>query len=73
MIIIRFPDDESKRRALGYLPGRFSGKSWASGEMMVPDEALSFLAHHGVRFTVEGPATYEPMAALRDPAAAEVQ
>jgi len=24
MIIIRFPDDQAKKRALGYLPGRFS-------------------------------------------------
>ncbi len=59
MIIIRFPDEDAKRRALGCLPGRFPGKSWATGEMMVPEEALAFLAHEGVRFTVEGPATYE--------------
>ena len=44
MIIIRFPDDAAKRRALGALAGRFSFKSWATGEMMVPAEALSFLA-----------------------------
>ena len=63
MIIIRFPDEESKGRALGCLPGRFPGKSWASGEMMVPEDALAFLAREGVRFTVEGPATYEQIAA----------
>jgi hypothetical protein len=40
VIIIRFPDDGSKRRALGWLAGRFSFKSWATAEMMVPDEAL---------------------------------
>jgi hypothetical protein len=39
MIIIRVPDDGCKRRALGWLAGRFSFKSWASGKMMVPDEA----------------------------------
>jgi len=39
----------------------------------VPDEALAFLAREGVRFMVEGSATYEQMASLRDPAAAEVQ
>src|SRR5437667_82895 len=41
MIIIRFPNAESKRRALGYLAGRFPFKSWATGEMMVPEAALA--------------------------------
>jgi len=73
MIIIRFADEESKRAALGHLAGRFSFKSWASGEMMLPKEALALLANEGVRFTVEGPATYERLASLRNPVAAEVQ
>jgi hypothetical protein len=59
MILIRFPNPESKRAALGRLAGRFSFKSYASGEMLVPEDALSFLAVQGVGFTVEGPATYE--------------
>jgi hypothetical protein len=54
MIIIRFPDNETKRNALGYLAGRFSGKSWSTGELMVPEEALAHLAAEGIRFTVEG-------------------
>ncbi len=62
MIIIRFPDDASKRRALGYLAGRFSFKSWATGEMMVPPGALSALAVEGISFQVEGPASYEQVA-----------
>jgi hypothetical protein len=61
-----------KRSALGCLPGRFPGKSWDSGEMMVPEDALAFLAKEGIRFTVEGPATYEQIASLRNPAHAEV-
>jgi len=73
MIVIRFPDHEMKHRALGYLAGRFSGKSWGSGEVMVPEEALACLAAEGIRFTVEGPATYERLAPLRDPAALAVQ
>ena len=73
MIINRFADEESKRRALGCLPGRYPGTSWASGEMMVPEEALGFLAREGVRFMVEGQATYEQIASLRNTAAAEVQ
>ena len=58
MILIRFPNTESKRRALGNLAGRFAFKSWASGEMLVPESALPFLAVQGVTFTVEGPGTY---------------
>ena len=59
MILIRFPDIEFKRRALGTLAGRFRFKSWATGEMIVPESALPFLAVEGIAFTVEGPATYE--------------
>jgi hypothetical protein len=71
MTIIRFPDDETERRGLGYLIGRFSFKSWANGDTIVPDEALPFLAREGIRFTVEGPATYDKIASLRSlPAAA---
>ena len=72
MIIIRFADEKDKRRAFGLLPGRFSFKSWATGEMMVPDHALAFLAVEGVSFTVEGPATYDRFAPLRNPAAVPV-
>ena len=71
-IIIRFSDVETKRKALGKLAGRFSGKSWSSGEVMVPEAALAFLATEGISFAVEGPATNERMASLRDPAAAAV-
>jgi hypothetical protein len=71
-IIIRFPDSEMKRRGLGKLASRFSGKSWASGEVMVPDTALAFLATEGISFTVEGPATNERIASLRDPIAVAV-
>ena len=59
MIQIRFPDAESKRRARGHLAGRFSFKSWASGEMLVPEAALPSLAVEGITFIVEGPANYE--------------
>jgi hypothetical protein len=69
MILIRFPNPEAKRAALGRLAGRFSFRSWATGEMLVPEDALPFLAVEGVVFTVEGPATYEQNgAAFRGPA-----
>ncbi len=61
MISIRFPNHASERRALGYLPGRFSFKSWATAEMIVPDYALPCLAWEGIPFTVKGPATYEQL------------
>ena len=57
MIRIRFPDAEMERLALGYLAGRFSFRSWSSGETIVPLTALPALAAEGTRFSVEGMAT----------------
>ena len=74
MILIRFSDIERKRRALGALAGRYPFKSWATGEMIVPETALSFLAVEGIAFTVEGPAAYERNTpAIRVAAASAVQ
>ena len=61
MICLRFPDAASERRALGYVAGRFSFTSWVSGHLLVSDDALPFLAREGIRFTVEGPATYQQL------------
>lgn len=61
MIIIRFADSAMERRALGYLLGRFSFRSWANGDVMVPAEALVDLATERLSFTVVGPATYEQL------------
>lgn len=73
MIRIRFPDAATERRALGYLAGRFSFKSWADGVTLVPDQALPALAREGIPFSVDGPATYEQIAApLRNPPASVV-
>jgi hypothetical protein len=52
MIRIRFPNPESERRALGYLAGRFSFKSWSNGETLVPETALPHLVVEGIMFTV---------------------
>ena len=65
MIIIKFDDVAAKKKALGFLAGRFSFKSWATGEMLVPEAALAYLAHEGIRYTVEGPAPYEKVAVYR--------
>jgi len=66
MIIVRFADEATQQRALGFLIGRFSGHSWASGEVAVPEEALAPMAREGIPFTVEGPATHERILSLRN-------
>ena len=64
MVIIRFQQIEMRMQALGCLLGRFPGKSWVTGEVMVPDEALPYLASEGIQFFVEGPATYSRVLSL---------
>ena len=61
MIKIRFPDEATESRALGWLAGRFSFKSWANGETMVAEHALASLAVEGIPFFVKGPANYEQL------------
>ena len=65
-ILIRFPDKETERLALGKLFPRFSGKSWTTGETAVPSPALGFLAEQGIKFSVVGPATYEFVTPVRN-------
>jgi hypothetical protein len=73
MIIIRFTNPDMERRALGFLAGRFSFKTWDTGATAVPPQALGALATEGISFVVEGPAKYEQLAApLRNPPAAAV-
>ena len=73
MIKISFPDAAAKHRAIGYLAGRFSFKTFASGEMLVPLEALAALAMESIPFKAEGPATYAHCAPqVRTPAPAAV-
>jgi hypothetical protein len=74
MVIIRFNDAAMERRALGYLAGRFSGKSWENGDTMVPEEALAHLAAEGIEFTVKGRPSYtREYAPMRDSASSAVQ
>jgi hypothetical protein len=74
MIIITFPDHATKCRALGFLSGRFPFKSWAAGEMMVPEDALAQLTLEGIQFAVEGSASYEQrIPAVRDSSAPAIQ
>ncbi len=59
MVMIRFPDSQAQCKAVGYLAGRFSFKSWSNGDMLVPEPALPHLAVEGIQFSVIGPATYQ--------------
>lgn len=73
MVLIRFTDPQMEKRALGYLAGRFSGKTWSGGETLVPEESLAHLAAEGIIFTVAGRLPYEKAyAPLRAPASAAV-
>jgi hypothetical protein len=62
MVTITFPDRETKKRALGFFQGRFSGKVLRTGEHLVPEAALEALADQNIPFTVKGKATYEQQA-----------
>ena len=73
MVLIRFSDAEGKRRALEALVGEFAFKSWVSGQMMVPKEALARLAREDIPFSFEGSAAYKRLATLRDSTALAVQ
>jgi hypothetical protein len=67
MIRIRFTDPAARKRALGRLTGRFPLQSWTTGEMLVPEPALSFLTLENIRFQVLGPASYQQIISeLRD-------
>ena len=68
MVIVRFPTVEMRRRALGYLLGRFSGRSWPTGEVLVPEPALPHLAAEGILFSVEGVGTYDCILRLNEKA-----
>ena len=59
MVIIQFTDQAMERRGIGYLLGRFPGKTWSNGETMVPEEALAHLAAQGIEFSVKGRPSYE--------------
>jgi len=74
MVVITFPDNETQKKALGFLLGRFSGKVLKSGEHIVPEAALAALAEANIPFAVQGKASYEKqIAALRSAASGSIQ
>ena len=44
MVLIRFTDAESKRRAVETLAGNYSFKTWSTGQMLASEDALAELA-----------------------------
>jgi hypothetical protein len=74
MVTIVFPNAATRRKALGFLLGRFSGHVLKSGEHLVPEAALEALAQQDIPFTVKGKASYEQqVAAIRGAAPRPVQ
>ena len=70
VVMLRFDTSDEEYRALGWLAGRFSFKSWDKGDLMVHETALPYLARKGISFRVQGQATYEHFRpAIRNPAA----
>jgi len=63
VVVVTFPDKITRRKALGFLLGRFSGKSLKTGEVIIPEDALEALAERNFEFTVKGKASYEQQVA----------
>jgi hypothetical protein len=59
MVIINFEDAAMEKKALEFLVGRCSFKTWDNGDLMLPEPALGELAAQGITFRSKGPATYE--------------
>lgn len=53
MVVITFPGQETQKKALGFMLGRFSGKVLETGEHVVPEAALEALAQQNFAFTVK--------------------
>jgi hypothetical protein len=59
MVILQFESPEAEKKALGWLAGRFSFKSWRNGDLMLHETVLPYLAREGIPFKVKGRASYE--------------
>jgi hypothetical protein len=51
MTFILFPNENAKDRALELLLGEYPLKSWKTGELLLPEDALPLLARKNVPFT----------------------
>ncbi|MFO0791906.1 MAG: hypothetical protein U0805_20785 [Pirellulales bacterium] len=73
MVKLRFPNSDTERKAIGYLAGRYSFKTFAEGYTLVPEAALPALALANISFSVDGRASYEHVVPqIRDSAAPAV-
>jgi hypothetical protein len=73
MVIIHFEEAEMEKKALEFLVGRCSFKTWDNGDLMLPEPALGELAAQGITFRSKRPAAYEHfLPSLRNPVAATV-
>jgi hypothetical protein len=54
VVIIDFNNPADELKALGWLAGRFSFKTWSNGEVMIDENALPFLARERISFNVKG-------------------
>lgn len=61
MVSITFPDRQTQAKALGFLAGRFSFRSFDNGTMLVPEVVLGYLAAEDFHFTCHGKATYSQL------------
>ena len=73
MILIRFPNETSKDRALELLIGEHPIKSWQTGELLIPEEASLLLARNNIPFVFEGVEAYDRFSPLRNLTPATVQ
>ena len=58
MLQIRFPNEKSEARGLGFLAERFRLTTFKSGQTWVPPGALEALASRGIPFSFEGWVSY---------------
>jgi len=65
MILIRFPDEGAKDKDSQMLLGEYPIRSWRSGELLLPEEALPLLARKNMLFTFEGVEAYERISAVQ--------
>jgi hypothetical protein len=73
MLIITFPDLETRKEALEFLLGRYATTILKSGEVIIPENAVMSLAGQNLVFTVKGKVDEAQVASLRIAAAESVQ
>jgi hypothetical protein len=73
MLIITFPDPETRKEALEFLLGRYAATILNSGEVIIPENAVKPLAGQNLVFTVKGKIDEAQVTSLRIAAAKSVR